>query len=239
MTKLLTALFALTVACATAHAQAPAAPAAPAAAGAAAAAQQGTRGGEKSLEAKMAQCIGCHGIKGYQASFPEVYRVPMISGQSAKYIAAALNAYKTGDRKHPTMRGIADALSEQDINDISAYYEAHGKDAQAKAPAEKPNREPSQAVAALLQKGNCVSCHGANFSKPIDPSYPKIAGQHRDYLFVALKSYRIENNPTQGRNNGVMGGIVKQFSNAELKAMASYIGSLDGEMKTQPEPRFK
>jgi cytochrome c553 len=239
MTKLLTALFALTVACATAHAQAPAAPAAPSAAGAAAAAQQGTRGGDKSLEAKMAQCIGCHGIPGYQASFPEVYRVPMISGQSGKYIAAALNAYKTGDRKHPTMRGIADALSEQDINDISAYYEADGKGAQAKAPAEKPNREPSQAVAALLQKGNCVACHGANFSKPIDPSYPKIAGQHRDYLFVALKSYRIENNPTQGRNNGVMGGIVKQFSNAELKAMASYIGSLDGEVSTQAGPRFK
>jgi cytochrome c553 len=239
MTKLLTALFALTVACATAHAQAPAAPAAPAAAGATAAAQQGSPGGDKSLEAKMAQCIGCHGIKGYQASFPEVYRVPMISGQSAKYIAAALNAYKTGDRKHPTMRGIADTLTEQDIKDISVYYEAHGKDAQAKALADKPNREPSQAVAALLQKGNCVSCHGANFSKPIDPSYPKIAGQHRDYLFVALKSYRIENNPTQGRNNGVMGGIVKQFSNAELKALAQYIGSLDGEVSTQAGPRFK
>ena len=187
----------------------------------------------------MAQCIGCHGIKGYQASFPEVHRVPMISGQSAKYIAAALNAYKTGDRKHPTMRGIADALSEQDITDISAYYEKHGRDAGAKPLPEKASREPSQAVAALLQKGNCISCHGANFSKPIDPSYPKIAGQHRDYLFVALKAYRIENNPTQGRNNGVMGGIVKQFSNAELRAMANYIGSLDGELKTQPEDRFR
>jgi cytochrome c553 len=261
MTKLLTALFALAVACATAHAQAPAASAAasnsapaasspapaapatsgsaPAAAGAAAAAQQGSKGGEKSLEAKMAMCIGCHGIKGYQASFPEVHRVPMISGQSAKYIAAALNAYKTGDRKHPTMRSIADSLSDQDITDISAYYETHGKDAQAQPLPEKAAREPSQAVSALLQKGNCVSCHGANFSKPIDPSYPKIAGQHKDYLFVALKAYRIENNPTQGRNNGVMGGIVKQFSNAELKAMANYIGSLDGELKTQPEARFR
>ena len=53
---------------------------------------------------KAAMCIGCHGIKGYQASFPEIYRVPMISGQGAKYIVAALTAYKKGERKHPTMR---------------------------------------------------------------------------------------------------------------------------------------
>lgn len=231
MNKLLTALFSLAVACATAHAQAPAAPAA--------AAQPAAQAGAKSLEAKVAMCIGCHQIPGYQASFPEVHRVPMISGQTAKYIAASLNAYKTGDRKHPTMRGIADALSEQDIADISAYYESHGKNGNGQPLPEKPSREPSAAVAALLQKGNCIACHGANFSKPIDPSYPKIAGQHGDYLFVALKSYRVENNPTLGRNNGVMGGIVKQFSTAELKALANYIGSLEGELHTVPESRFR
>jgi cytochrome c553 len=231
MNKLLTALFPLAVACATAHAQAPAAPSA--------AAQPAAQAGAKSLEAKVAMCIGCHQIPGYQASFPEVHRVPMISGQTAKYIAASLNAYKTGDRKHPTMRGIADALSEQDIADISAYYESHGKNGNAQPLPEKPRREPSAAVAALLQKGNCIACHGANFSKPIDPSYPKIAGQHADYLFVALKSYRVENNPTLGRNNGVMGGIVKQFSTSELKALANYIGSLEGELHTVPESRFR
>ena len=52
-------------------------------------------------------CIGCHGIPGYKATFPEVYPVPMIGGQSAKYIENALNAYKKGERKHPSMRGIA------------------------------------------------------------------------------------------------------------------------------------
>ena len=55
---------------------------------------------------KAAMCIGCHGIIGYQASFPEVHKVPKISGQNGKYIVAALNAYKKGDRKHPSMRGI-------------------------------------------------------------------------------------------------------------------------------------
>jgi cytochrome c553 len=242
MNKLLTTLFALCVACVTAlvYAQAPsAAPAsAPAAAPVQAAAPaSATPAGAKSLEAKVAMCIGCHGIRGYQASFPEVYRVPMISGQSAKYIVAALTAYKQGDRKHPTMRGIADSLSEQDINDIANFYASNGADSGHQV-AEKPNREPNAQVAALLQKAACVSCHGANFSKPIDV-YPKIAGQHNDYLFVALRAYKTENNPVFGRNNAVMGAIAKQFSNAELKALANYVGSLDSELKTVPEKRFR
>ena len=62
-------------------------------------------------------------------------------------------------------------------------------------------------MAALLKKGDCVSCHGANFSKPIDPAYPKLAGQHADYLYVALKAYQIDNNPHVGRANPIMMGM--------------------------------
>jgi len=196
---------------------------------------QEVKGDAKAAEKKIAMCIGCHGIPGYQASFPEVYKVPMISGQNAKYIVNALNAYKKGERKHPTMRGIADSLSDQDMADVAAYYEQHGKtDATAPAPAAADAK-----VTALLQKGACVSCHGDNFSKPVDPGYPKIAGQHKDYLFVALKSYKTENQATWGRSNGVMGGIAKQFSNAELKALASYVGSQQGELKTIPQSKFR
>lgn len=79
-------------------------------------------GNTKSAVNKVENCIGCHGIKGYKASFPEVYQVPMLGGQSAKYIENALNAYKKGERKHPTMRGIASTLSDQDIADVAAYY---------------------------------------------------------------------------------------------------------------------
>ena len=184
---------------------------------------------------KVAMCIGCHGIVGYQASFPEVHKVPMIAGQNAKYIAASLNAYAKGERKHPTMRGIAQTLSEQDIADISAFYE---QQAQVPAVAETPPA-PSAQVAALLTKGACVSCHGANFSKPIDGSYPKLAGQHADYLHVALKSYQIEGNAVVGRGNAIMASQVKQFSSAELKAMAKYIASLPGEMRTVPQSKFR
>ncbi|MGZ8288140.1 MAG: c-type cytochrome [Telluria sp.] len=72
--------------------------------------------------AKVDMCIGCHAIPGYKATFPEVYQVPMIGGQSAKYIESALKAYKKGDRKHPSMRGIAASMSDQEIADVAAYY---------------------------------------------------------------------------------------------------------------------
>jgi cytochrome c553 len=198
---------------------------------------QELKGDAKAGERKIAMCIGCHGIPGYQASFPEVYRVPAISGQNAKFIASSLVAYQKGERKHPSMRAIAESLSEQDIADISAFYEGHGKSA---APATtKTAPAPSAKVAELLNKGGCVACHGADFNKPVDPSYPKVGGQPADYLFVALKSYKVEGQATWGRANGIMGGIAKQFSNAELKELAGYISSMPAEVKTIPQSKFR
>ncbi len=197
---------------------------------------QEVKGDAKQGETKNAMCIGCHGIVGYQASFPEIHKVPKISGQGGKYISSALNAYKKGERKHPSMRGIADSLTEQDVADLAAYYEASGVVAGATVP-DKAAAGSAKAME-LVTKGGCVSCHGDNFNKPLDPSYPKIAGQHSDYLFVALKAYKAENNAIVGRGNAIMGGMVKQFSNAELKEMANYIGSLPGDLKVVPQAKF-
>src|SRR5215813_11542595 len=79
------------------------------------------------VDAPVSMCIGCHSIPGYQASFPQVYRVPMIGGQSPQYIEAALKAYKGGQRTHPTMTGIAKGLTDQQIAAVAAYYAARGK----------------------------------------------------------------------------------------------------------------
>ena len=79
-------------------------------------------GNAKAAESKNAQCIGCHGIAGYKAGYPEVFSVPMIAGQSVKYIENALNEYKKGERKNLSMRGVAMSLSDQDIADLAAYY---------------------------------------------------------------------------------------------------------------------
>ena len=90
-------------------------------------AQAQVKGDIAAGEGKVAMCIGCHGISGYKASFPEVYRVPKIAGQSAKYIGTVLEEYRKGTRKHPSMRGIAGSMTDQDIADVAAYYEALGK----------------------------------------------------------------------------------------------------------------
>lgn len=79
-------------------------------------------GDAKRAEHKVEMCIGCHGIPGYKTAFPEVYQVPMIGGQTAKYIENALRAYQKGERKHPSMRGIAGSLTDEDIADLAAYY---------------------------------------------------------------------------------------------------------------------
>jgi cytochrome c553 len=185
-----------------------------------------------------AMCIGCHGMPGYQATFPEIYKVPKIAGQTKEYLVVALNAYKKGERKHPTMRGVSISLSDADMANLAAYYEQEGA-SMVKPVAETPTAAPSAEVAALLTKGACVSCHGTNFNKPINAAYPKIAGQHADYLLATLRAYGTENNPQVGRANGVMAAQVKPFTRRELKAMADYIGSLPGDLRTVRQPPFK
>ncbi len=187
---------------------------------------------------KADMCIGCHGIPGYQASFPIVHKVPKISGQNGKYIVAALNAYKKGDRKHPTMRAIAGSLSDQDMADLGAFYEQHGASAVKNVAAAGPATPPA-GVAELLTKGACASCHGADYNKPIDPSYPKLAGQHGDYLAVALSAYANDAHPQIGRVNAIMGAQVKQFKKSELKQIADYLSTLPGDLRTVPESRFR
>ena len=189
-------------------------------------------------ERKASMCIGCHGIVGYQSSFPEIYKVPKVSGQNAKYIVAALNAYKKGERKHPTMRSVAASLTDQDMADLAAFYESYGKSSvQTVADSTPPAAPP--AVAALLAKGACASCHGANFNKPIDGSYPKLAGQYPDYLYAALRAYSTADNPQVGRSNAIMVGQVKQFKRTELKAMADYMATLQGDIRLVPNPHFR
>lgn len=88
---------------------------------------QGPAGNAEAAKNKIAMCVGCHGVPGYKTAFPEVYHVPKISGQHPVYIVNALKAYKSGDRSHPSMRGIAESLSEQDMADLGAYYGSKGK----------------------------------------------------------------------------------------------------------------
>jgi cytochrome c553 len=77
--------------------------------------------------ANVAMCIGCHGIPGYKTAFPEVYHVPKIAGQNPAYLEAALKAYRAGQRSHPSMRGIAGSMTDEDIAAYAKYYGGTGK----------------------------------------------------------------------------------------------------------------
>ncbi|AOY91134.1 cytochrome C [Cupriavidus sp. USMAA2-4] len=96
---------------------------------------------------------------------------------------------------------------------------------------------------ALVEKGNCATCHGADLKSPISPEYPKLAGQHASYLLHALLAYQTSNSPLVGRSNAIMAGQVnanpavtgkdgkpRPFSHQELQDIAAYIESLPGTL---------
>ncbi|MFZ6732363.1 c-type cytochrome [Undibacterium sp. Ji42W] len=80
------------------------------------------------------------------------------------------------------------------------------------------------------KKFNCASCHGENYSKPIDPSYPKLAGQHADYLAQALHSYQRGGDVQNGRSNPTMAAQAKALSNKDIQNIAAYLHSLPTEL---------
>jgi cytochrome c553 len=130
-------------------------------------------------------------------------------------------------------------LTEQDMADLAAYYAQHAKAAPVPAALAKPVPDNLKDRMAA-----CVACHGANYNSPLDPSYPRLAGQHADFLTVALRSYHTDGNPYVGRSNAMMRGQVVQetdgkkklvFTAAELKQIGQYLASLPGEMRVVPQ----
>ena len=79
------------------------------------------------LKNNLSMCSGCHGIPGYKTAYPEVYHVPKLGGQSPAYLVNALKAYRSGERNHPSMRGIAAGLSDKDMEELAAYFGGGGK----------------------------------------------------------------------------------------------------------------
>jgi cytochrome c553 len=149
-------------------------------------------------------------------------------------LEAALNEYKSGERKHPSMRTLASSLSNQDIADLAAYYQSTGL-----ATATQAKAIDKSKGAALVEKGGCQSCHGENFSKPIAPNYPIVAGQYADYVYNALRAYKTDNKPQIGRANPIMGAVAKQFSDEELMELAHYVESLPSTLQTVQPSRFR
>lgn len=84
---------------------------------------------------------------------------------------------------------------------------------------------------AIVESHNCAACHGATLNNPVNPAYPKIAGQYEDYIDAALRSYKVgDGNPLFGRKNAIMAAQVQELSDQDMKDVAAYISSLPGDL---------
>ena len=162
-------------------------------------------------------CLGCHGIEGYRNAYPS-YRVPKLGGQKESYMVDALRGYRDGSRKHTTMNAQAASMTDQQIEDVSAYF--------ATLADEVNEVEGGQSLEAAQ---TCVACHGQN-GVGLSPAWPTLTGQHEDYLVHALNQYR-----NGDRNNAVMAGFAAQLSDADVALLARYYASLDGLETTARE----
>ncbi len=157
-------------------------------------------------------CFGCHGIDGYRNAYPS-YRVPKLGGQKAAYLVAALQGYRDGSRPHPTMAAHASSMSDQDIEDVSAYLASLSGDTVATGGSTAPSLEEAT---------TCIACHGQN-GISVSSAWPTLAGQHEDYLVHALKQYR-----NGDRKNVVMMPMAAALTDADIALLARYYASLEG-----------
>ena len=165
-------------------------------------------------------CLGCHGIADYRNAYPN-YHVPKLGGQHYPYLVAALGEYRAGARPHPTMRGQAASVSEQDARDVAAYFSTP-------TPVASTGKAVGTAPAAAQ---TCVACHGPD-GVGILPDYPTLAGQHADYIEQALKAYR-----KGARQNAVMNGMAAALKDEDIHALAEYFAQQLPSLRVPPLPR--
>ena len=163
---------------------------------------------------KFSACQGCHAIAGYTNAYPN-YHVPRLAGQHSVYIETALRDYASGQRQHPTMQANAHTLSAEDMADIAAYLATQRQATTTQVARANPHMAPR------LVRDNCANCHGMDGVQTTAPSFPKLAAQHEDYLYKALRDYQ-----TGTRTNPIMRAQVAPLSDAELRELAQYFSKL-------------
>jgi cytochrome c553 len=164
-------------------------------------------------------CAACHTADGSRGAPAN----PIIAGQHAEYLAKQLIEFKTNKRKNPVMNGMAAPLSEEDIRNVAAFYAS-----KTAKPGFAKNKD-SVALGEKIYRGGiadrnvpaCAGCHGPNGSG-IPAQYPRIGGQHGDYVEAQMVAFR-----SGARANGpMMVGIAAKMNDKEIKAVSDYIAGL-------------
>ena len=180
-------------------------------------------------QAKSAVCAACHGADGNSV----IAVNPKLAGQGAKYLAKQLHDFKSGARANPVMMGMAAPLSDQDILDLAAFYAAQKSTTEAADPAQVKDGEK------LWRGGNlesgvlsCTGCHGPSGRGNALAGFPALRGQHPAYVEAQLKAFRAAARGDIGVDHrandpeGMMRGVAKHLSDAEIKAVSQFVSGL-------------
>lgn len=173
---------------------------------------------------KVAICATCHGAGGNS----QIPQNPILAGQNASYIIKQLQDYQSGARQNPIMAPMAANLSEQDIEDIAAYYSSQQRqlpgaqaDAESLALAEKLYRAGNSDISAAA----CTACHSPTGSGNAPAGFPAIGGQHSAYTLAQLQAFRAGERSND--LNGMMRTVLERLTDAELEALANYLAGLN------------
>ena len=169
-------------------------------------------------QSKSTACVACHGPNGNSAN-PEW---PNLAGQHEKYIRKQLQAFKSGARKNPLMTPMAMSLSDEDMADLGAYF-------QAQKPAGKETEAAKLQVGQRVYRSGdpktgapaCASCHGPTGAGNPPASYPSLRGQYATYVAAQLRAYRAGTRQTDP--NQVMRNVASTMSDEQIDAVASYV----------------
>jgi cytochrome c553 len=172
-------------------------------------------------QSKAALCATCHGAEGNS----ELSMNPKLAGQNATYITKQLMDYKTGVRSNPTMSAMVLNLSEQDMQDISAWYSSQQVTLQGADPKFVELGE------SLYRAGNkelavpaCSACHSPTGRGNAPAGFPSLGGQHAEYTLQQLKDFRA--GVRQNDESSMMRIVVERLTDRELEALASYVSGL-------------
>jgi cytochrome c553 len=179
-------------------------------------------GSAEAGKAKSVACAACHGADGNSL----VPTFPKLAGQHESYLLKQLKDIKSGARSVPTMAGQLDAMSEQDLADIAAFYAAQ---AATQGMAKEALVELGESVyrAGIREKGvaACTACHSPTGAGNGPAKYPMLSGQHADYIAAQLRAFRNDERTNDG-DTRIMRDVASRLSDRELDAVASYASGL-------------
>ena len=175
-------------------------------------------------EQNAAVCAGCHGQNGAN---PIMGTYPKLSGLGEKYLYRQLVAIQTKERNIAEMTGILDNMSDQDLQDLAAYFDSK------EMVVGQADPDLVDQGAALYRGGNmatgvpaCAGCHSPKGNGNGPAGYPALGGQNAEYLAKQLKAYR-DGERNNGSNAAIMMDVASKLTDAEIEAVSSYISGLN------------